>query len=330
MPRPRPSPETPAQVIPPATGARAPWEDLPASVRDAVVELVGAPVVEAVTQSGGFSPGVAARLRLADGRRVFVKAVSAEANAQSPHMHRAEARNAAALPESVPAPAFLGSHDDGTWVALAFEDVAGRQPQMPWQSDELRRVLDAVAGLGRALTPSPLPAPHAVERLAGAFGGWQRMLDAGDDGAGLDPWTRRNLPALAELAAGWPDATAGDTLAHGDLRADNMLLTDDGRVVFVDWPHAMRATPWFDLLAMLPCVRAQGGPDPEALFAVHPLAEGADPDAVTVTLAALAGYFVRQSRQPAPPGLPTVRAFQGAQGVTALDWLRKRLGPALA
>ncbi|MDG4864007.1 aminoglycoside phosphotransferase family protein, partial [Streptomyces sp. T-3] len=79
----------------------------------------------------------------------------------------------------------------------------------------------------------------------------------------------------------------------------------------------------------LPCVRAQGGPDPEALFAAHPLAEGADPDAVTVTLAALAGYLVRQSRQPPPPGLPTLRAFQGAQGVAALDWLRTRLGPAL-
>ena len=27
-----------------------------------------------------------------------------------------------------------------------------------------------------------------------------------------------------------------------------------------------------------------------------------------------------------PPGLPTVRAFQAAQGVIALEWLRQRLG----
>ncbi|MCT9932010.1 aminoglycoside phosphotransferase family protein [Planotetraspora sp. A-T 1434] len=52
----------------------------------------------------------------------------------------------------------------------------------------------------------------------------------------------------------------------------------------------------------------------------------ADPDAVTAVLAAMAGYFVRQARQPAPPGLPTLRAFQGAQGRTALPWLRSRLG----
>ncbi|WP_240512785.1 phosphotransferase, partial [Streptomyces griseoruber] len=56
----------------------------------------------------------------------------------------------------------------------------------------------------------------------------------------LDPWTRERLPALAALAADWPRATAGDTLAHGDLRADNILLTPDDRVVFVDWPHVVR------------------------------------------------------------------------------------------
>jgi len=29
---------------------------------------------------------------------------------------------------------------------------------------------------------------------------------------------------------------------------------------------------------------------------------------------------------PPPPGLPTVRAFQAAQGTAALDWLRQRIG----
>ncbi|MFI7404394.1 aminoglycoside phosphotransferase family protein, partial [Streptomyces sp. NPDC049541] len=42
-------------------------------------------------------------------------------------------------------------------------------------------------------------------------------------------------------------------------------------------------------------------------------------------LAALAGYFVAHALQPPPPGLPTLRAFQRAQGDTALAWLRRRL-----
>ncbi|MFC8197126.1 phosphotransferase family protein [Streptomyces sp. NPDC057298] len=318
-------------TAPPAAGVRTPWEELPEAVRRAVADVLGAPVVEAVTQTGGFSPGAAARVRTAEGRRGFVKAVTGAVNPHSAPMHRREARNTAALPVDVPAPRLLGTYDDGTWVALVFEDVEGRQPHVPWNESELMLVLDAVTELSRALTPSPVAVPPVSERLAGAFLGWRKMLDAGDEGEGLDPWIVRNLSALAELAAPWREFASGDTLAHGDLRADNILLTDSAtrRVLFVDWPHAQLAAPWFDLLGMLPCVRAQGGPDPEATFTAHPLGREADPDGVTSVLAALAGYFVHQSRQPAPPGLPTLRAFQGAQGEAAVDWLRKRLGPAL-
>ncbi|MET7473920.1 aminoglycoside phosphotransferase family protein [Streptomyces sp. NPDC005648] len=315
-------------TAPPATGVRVPWERLPAEVRDAVAGVLGGPVVRAETQSGGFSPGVATRVATGDGRRAFVKAVSAHANPQSPDMHRAEARHTAALPPTVPAPRLLGTYDDGTWVALVLEEVDGRQPHVPWRRAELTRVLDAVAELGRTLTPSPVAAPPVAEDLAEAFSGWQRLRDrrTGSPPGRLDDWTLTHLPLLAELAAGWADAASGDTLAHGDLRADNMLLTAGGRVVFVDWPHAVRAAPWFDLLLMLPCVRAQGGPDPQELFTAHPLARDAAPDAVTATLAALAGYFVEHSLLPPPPGLPTLRAFQRAQGAAATEWLRTRLG----
>jgi hypothetical protein len=77
---------------------------------------------------------------------------------------------------------------------------------------------------------------------------------------------------------------------------------------------------------MLPSVRLQGGPPPEEILAGHPLARGADPAAITAVLAALAGYFVHASRQSAPLGLPTVRAFQRAQGAVALEWLKLRAG----
>ncbi|MFJ8084510.1 aminoglycoside phosphotransferase family protein [Streptomyces sp. NPDC096205] len=314
-------------TAPPASGSRLPWQALPDVVRDAVAEMTGGPVVEAVTQSGGFSPGVAARVRTAGGRRAFVKAVSSESNPHSPALHRAEARNAAALPPQVPAPRLLGTYDDGTWVALVFEDVAGRQPHVPWRAAELRGVLDAVARLARALTPSPPAAPPAAEALARNFDGWRELRDGaeGEVADRLGAWTAARLDRLAELAGPWAQAVAGDTLAHGDLRADNMLLTEDGRVVFVDWPHVVRAAPWFDLLVMLPCVRAQGGPDPQEVFTRHELGAGADPDAVTAALAALAGYFLRHSLLPAPPGIPTLRAFQRAQGEAALEWLRTRL-----
>jgi hypothetical protein len=47
---------------------------------------------------------------------------------------------------------------------------------------------------------------------------------------------------------------------------------------------------------------------------------------VSVLLAAVSGFFVSHSLRPPPPGLPTLRPFQAAQGEVALDWLRRRRG----
>ncbi|MEV0824615.1 aminoglycoside phosphotransferase family protein [Nonomuraea rubra] len=301
---------------PPATGSRVPWHEVHPKVRAAVEEFLGEPVAEAVTQPGGFSPAAAVRVRTTGGRRAFVKAVGPEPNADSVRIYRSELRIAAALPAHVPAPRLLTGFELDGWVTLVFEDVEGRHPAMPWRRDELDRVLAAVAEMSAALTPAPIDAPGIEEVFGGPFTGWRRLLD--EDTGGLDPWILRHLGELAELESGWARAAAGDSLVHADLRADNILLSGE-RVYVVDWPWACRAAPWFDRVTLLPSVGMQGGPPPHELFT------DGDP-AVTAVVAALTGYFVRQTRQPGPPGLPTLRAFQRAQGVVALDWLKRRTG----
>ncbi|MFI6505231.1 aminoglycoside phosphotransferase family protein [Nonomuraea typhae] len=295
---------------------RVPWPELAAPVRARVEDYLGGRVVEAVTQTGGFSPAAAARLLLDTGDRAFVKAVAPGVNDRATELYRAEARVAAALPASVPAPRLLTSFEHDGWVVLLFENVDGRPPATPWRRDELDRVLTTVDRLAADLTPSPLAVPPIGKLFGEMFRGWRLLLD--EDKQGLDPWIIRHLDGLAELESGWAAAAAGDTLLHADLRADNVLLTAD-RVHIVDWPYASLGASWFDRLNMLPSVALQGGPDPAELLP--------DPDpAVTRVLAALTGYYVRQSRQPPPPGIPTVRAFQAAQGEIALDWLRRRTG----
>ncbi|SEG99661.1 Phosphotransferase enzyme family protein [Nonomuraea solani] len=304
------------ETSPPASGTRVPWDQVHPPVRAAVEEFLGGRVVAAATQPGGFSPAAAVRLRTEGGGRAFVKAVGPEPNPDSVRLYQAELRIAAALPESVPAPRLLTGFELDGWVALVFEDVEGAHPELPWRRDQLDRVLAAVKEMSAALTPSPIDVPAVGEVFHEEFQGWRRLLT--EDTTGLDPWALRHLGELAGLESGWAAAAAGDTLVHADLRADNILLAGD-RVYVVDWPWACLGAPWFDVVGMLPSVGMQGGPAAEELFDLPG-------EKVTRVLAALTGFFVRQSRQPAPPGLPTVRAFQRAQGVVALGWLRRRTG----
>ena len=297
-------------------------------MRAAVEAWLDSPVVSAASQSGGFSPGVAARLRTADGRRVFVKAAGPEPNPLTPTAHRLEARVAAALPEEAPVPRLLWSHDEGEggWIVLVFEDVEGRNPAVPWRAEELDKTLEALAALSELLTPSPLPpdtvgAADGWSVVSGAY--WRKLKE--DRPARLDAWSTRHLDRLADLEAEAPSAVAGDALLHLDVRADNLLLMPE-RVFVVDWPHARVGAPWVDMVFFAPSVAMQGGPPPEELLTRHPHARRAGTEALTAVVAAMAGFFTREGLQPAPPGLPTLRAFQAAQGDVARSWLARRTG----
>ena len=314
---------------PPAANSRIPWSELPARIRAEVERRLGSPVVTARTQEGGFSPGVAARLDLADGGRAFVKAVFPERNAVTPSVYQREARIVAAIPPAAPVPRLLWVLDDDPdgWVVLAFEDVEGRQPSLPWRDDELDLVLEAMAALAADLTPSPLR-PPLVADAAEAFGGvddlsWASLVAVPNPA--LDPWSARHLERLAALEASAGEAARGDTLQHFDIRADNLLLSADG-VWIVDWPHAHIGQPWIDFVWFAPSVTMQGGPLPDDLVRRYPPARDADPAALDAVVAAVAAYFTSASLMPPLPGLPTLRAFQAAQAEVARAWVAARTG----
>ncbi len=259
-----------------AAGVHLPWVLAPPRVRAWAGSL--GRVLGARDASGGFSPGCCAVLELAGGRSVFVKAVGTELNEQSPDIHRQEGRIAAALPRLAQLPRLVDTYDDGDWVALAFEAVEGAMPRHPWEDGELRAVLENLARVHEALTPCPLDdAPVASERERRLLDGWHTLAGMGRPPAGLDGWFVRHLDRLCELEERAWDAVAGETLIHGDLRADNMLI-DGTTTVFVDWPHASRGTPLRDLIGWAPSVALEGGPDPETLLARYrPAAGGGGP-----------------------------------------------------
>jgi hypothetical protein len=315
-------------VTPPtgaAAGVHLPWAEVPAAVRTWAAGVGGGAPTGVRDAPGGFSPGATAVLGCPR-RTIFVKAVGTALNPESPEFHRREAAVSAALPRIPELPRLLEVFDDGDWVALAFEAVDGRPPAHPWDPAELRAAVHALDALHKALTPSPVAgAPLAADRLAPLFGGWAELAGLARPPAGLDEWSARHLDRLAELESGWPAAVAGPSLLHCDVRSDNLLVTS-AAIVFVDWPHACVGAPVLDLVTWAPSVALEGGPAPEGLLALSAPSAAVDRDIVAVLAAAFSGFLVRHSLLPPPPGLPTLRAFQGAQGEVALAWVRRLAG----
>ncbi|MCO8129001.1 aminoglycoside phosphotransferase family protein [Acidimicrobiia bacterium EGI L10123] len=306
-------------------GQRIEWHDVGPDVRRAIESRLGAAVVDARNQPGGFSPGLAARCTLRDGRRAFVKAVSPDQNPHACRIHRREAEVAAQLPSDLPVPRLLHVVDDGHWVALVFEEVEGVQPAEPWTHDQLAVVLPALQRFAERTTPTPAPGLQTVEaRYGAAFRGWRQLAAGEADASSYGPDVVAAVDRLAILEEPWAVAASGDTLLHTDLRADNLLITPTGEVVLVDWPWACTGAAFVDLAMLLPSV-GLGGPDPASVIEAHHLFADVDPDALVAVLAALAGFFVRQSLDPAPAGLPAIRSFQRAQAQVALGWLLPRI-----
>ncbi|WP_232635926.1 hypothetical protein [Streptomyces sp. 8ZJF_21] len=130
--------------MPEATGSRRmDWAAMPREATARIERMLGSPVAHAISQRGGFSEGLAARVRLENGKRAFIKAASSLMAPAEADFHRREIAVSEQLPGEVPAPRLLDAYDDGTWVVLAFEEIPGQLPAQPWRREELNRVLAA-------------------------------------------------------------------------------------------------------------------------------------------------------------------------------------------
>ena len=300
------------------------WDAVPVGVRAAIEERIGSRVTGAVSAETGFSPGLASLLTTDGGERVFVKAVSRAANPDSPALHRREAEVTGALPPGV-APRLRWWFDDGEWVALGLEPVAGRHPGSPWSPHDVALVLEALDRL-RAV-PAPATLEPCGPDLAAMLTGWSAIASDPERADDVPAWARPHLAALIDReGARVRAACEGRSIVHLDIRADNLLITPNDRVSLLDWPHARLGQGWLDAVFFLPTVELHGyGVTAAEIFAAHPSTALADRDAVLTVVAGWAGWLQWMSGLPAPPGIPHLRAFQRAQAEPTLGWLRQLL-----
>ncbi|MBL7256911.1 phosphotransferase [Paractinoplanes lichenicola] len=344
----------------PGLFARRPaWRSVPAEVRLAVEQVLGARMCASRDVSGGMSPGPAAIVELADGRRVFVKAVAASASSESHRFYKQEAVVLAALPRSVPAPRLLGVTEVGDWCALVMTAAEGVPAGPPWTDDGIRLVTAACETLAGIAAPPVLP---PIADLLTDLDGWHRLLT--EHPGRLDPWEREHAPALARLSAGWPQWTAGRTLVHQDIRADNAVIDPGpepadipstaaapasaavpglaaivgprestagagGRVVLVDWSFGCAGADWLDRARLAADIVGSGHHDgPAAALEAARRVLGTLPGGAGRFVAALGGMWRYRSVLPAPPGHPTLRGWQRARAQAVRGLLEVLIEPS--
>jgi aminoglycoside phosphotransferase (APT) family kinase protein len=256
-----------------------------------------------------------------------VKAASVRAQRAIAEAYRAEARGLRALPAAAPAPRLTWAHDpaDGgeEWVVLGIEHVAARQPARPWTDGDL----DACAAMLQQLATDLSPAPEELELAAATedFAPWPALWDRLRGGLPQVTGLAAYHQEAARLAAAFRDVVAGPAVVHGDVRDDNLLLTDDGRVLLCDWSWPVAGAPWLDTVSLLIGPRGDGL-DVDRVLDTAGTMRGVAADDVDVLLALLTGYFLASSTQRVPPASPHLRDAQRWQGEVCWQWLAERRG----
>ncbi|TCC37753.1 phosphotransferase family protein [Kribbella speibonae] len=328
-----------------ATSSRPGWESLPPSLHEALAVALGTQVTSVATPvSTGFTGGFAARAELADGRRVFIKAAQEGLHAYQAYQREAEV--VPQLPEAIRAPAIITTahtpHLDvtsygkdrgegptgGRWFAVVSEWVEGRMPGAPWTAEDFGVVTAACEGMAEVLRPSPLDGLRPFAELVGDDIAVPAQILAGEREmpVGLQGWLPRVLPELAELVELVPEALAGDSAAHSDLRPDNMLIDNAGVCWTIDWNWLTLGPRWIDWVGLLPITQHQGI-DTFTAIARSPLTADVPKDHLDCLVAVVAAYMMKNTEAPPPPGCtPALRQHQRLHAWTFLDWLAVRRG----
>jgi hypothetical protein len=271
--------------------------------------LLGSEITELDAVTGGYTHQTRVLVRLADGRRVFVKQAVDEETTRWLHAEREvyEAVRAPFIPRLL---AWL----DKPAATLVLEDLSGATWPPPWTERGVRSVLE---GLEAVASHGPPPSLVGVADHRWTMGeGWRNIAADPSEFLALGlcsvRWLEAALPVLIEAERVAP--TDGGSLLHGDVRSDNVCF-HAGTAVFVDWNCATVGNALLDVAFWLPSLAMEGGPAPESAGVVIP-----------EELAALvAGFCAARAGHPQLPHAPMVRTVQRRQLFVALPWAARAL-----
>jgi thiamine kinase-like enzyme len=210
-------------------------------------------------------------------------------------------------------PRLLGWDDAGDQPILLLEDLSEGHWPPPWDEPLVHRVLSTLEEVRSTPLPAGLP---AVEDWRGTLTCWVHVAEDPGTFVALgfcsSSWLDRALATLLEAET--RANLKGSELLHFDVRSDNICFAGD-RTLLVDWNLAAVGNPSLDVVAWMPSLLLEWGPQ----------AERFDPNEPELA-ALVAGYFGHHARLPGIPDAPRVRQVQREQLSTALPWVAKLLG----
>ena len=276
-------------------------------LREQLTQMLGVAVQGPMVAVGrGYTPALRRLARLADGRRVFVKAATNTSTAQ---WLRDEQR----IYTTLQAP-FLAHHiayADGERPVMVLEDLSEAHWPPAWRPGDIASVRATMAAIA-ARSPAHIPPIDASIFQTG----WQTVAADPEPFLSLGhvsaAWLSRALPQL--IAAALAVDLSGDALLHGDLRSDNLCLRGD-QAILVDWNYACLGSPDVDTAFWLPSLEIEGGGVPESILPCEP-----------GLAAVVSGFFACRAGLPLIPQAPRVRHIQQRQLSSALPWAIRALG----
>ena len=315
------------------TGAEAkpPWAAVPRAIKDDVAKLLGSPVVRAERVYGGYAPSATFRIRLADGRRAFVKGVyplETDSGVKWDLENEEHIYRECATFMRPWAPEYFGGVKAEGWHVMVLEDV-GPQTMPPWTAAKARACARSYAAFHAHSYGKPLPRWLSRIEHHDFAPFWDRLATSGElhGTASLarrradeaEEWLDVALPVLRERAALLPKLRPPFAFMHFDTRSDNIRL--QGKLLrLFDWNFACAGPVEFDVAAFAQTIAMEGGIEPERVVAEYDLVLPLRSGALDASIAGIAGYFADRAWRGPVKGLPRIRSVQRRQLKTTLAW----------
>ena len=319
------------------TGAEAKptWSAVPRAIKDEVAELLGSPVARAERVYGGYAPSATFRMRLANGRRAFLKGIYplTKDSGVKWDLENEERIYQECAPFMRPwAPEYLGGAKAEGWHVMVLEDV-GPQTMPPWTLAKAKACARSYAAFHAHTYGKPLPRWLSRIEHHDFAPFWDRLASSGElrmtaslarrraDEA--EEWLGVALPVLRARSALLLKIRPPFAFMHFDTRSDNIRL--QGKLLrMFDWNFACAGPVEFEVAAFAQSIAMEGGPEPERTVAEYDLVLPLRSVALDASIAGIAGYFADRAWRRPVVGLPRIRSVQRRQLKASLAWAARQ------